>query len=90
MFNNALENVRASIGQLGDSICKSIEMLAHAMIIANQPSQPAPQNLFYQNAVMATAPPGDMFSNQAQIPNQNSTAHPSVHQQPQNRDKNYR
>ena len=36
IFNNALTNISASMNQLGNSICKSIEMLAQAMV-ANQP-----------------------------------------------------
>lgn len=51
IFNTALGNVSSSMNQLGNSICKSIEMLAHAMISANMPNQnqPVHQNLFYQN-----------------------------------------
>ena len=54
VFNNALTNISASMNQLGNSICKSIDMLAHAMVAANQPY--VNHNTFYQASGIATTP----------------------------------
>ena len=42
MVNTALQNISSSMHECGNNICKSIDLLAHAMIASNQ-SQPQAQ-----------------------------------------------
>ena len=55
-FTDAMINMSATMNQLGNSICKSIDMLAQAMLATNQ-SQ-VNHNMFYQNSGMPAAQPG--------------------------------
>ena len=49
-FSQALEGISNSVMELGESVCRSIQLFSHAMINnSNQPPQPYHQNLFYQN-----------------------------------------
>ena len=48
IFNAALQNISSSMNNFGTNICKSIEMLAQAMIASNQP-QPQRNQMYFQN-----------------------------------------
>ena len=49
MFNTALQNISLSMNNFGTNICKSIEMLAQAMITSNQPQPQRNQAMYFQN-----------------------------------------
>ena len=56
-FNESIKNISEAMVSLGAGVCRSIEMLSHALQEPNVVRAPFNQNLFNQNA-LPRAPPG--------------------------------
>ena len=48
-FSESIKEISSSMTNIGNGICRSIEVLSQALVQQNQTHQPVNQNLFYQN-----------------------------------------
>ena len=57
VFAESLHGTSQSMADLGNTFCRSMQMLIQATIMQSQPQHPVPQNMFFQSPQIFSTPP---------------------------------